>query len=186
MFPLYDAPSQMEPLLPGEHRREALLEQASDLIRGTGQLAGMCQPGALTGLRALLRVMNSYYSNKIEGQHTLPLEIEQALHNDHSNQDLFARLPEADRLLPDGGGALQPGALRTQQVSIGVHAAPAADRLPAFLARWGIFTPGYGAVSCKCWAWLHRTIGWHGSIPFAMAMAAWRACTRTWCWGSLA
>jgi Fic family protein len=181
-FQLFDSPEQMEPLLPGEHRMGPLLEQAGDLIRAADQLAGMCQPGALAGLRTLLRSMNSYYSNKIEGQHTLPLEIEQALHNDYStdddkarrqrlavahmateqslesrwagwstgdvwstqmvcdiHQDLFARLPEVDRLLPDGSHPLQPGALRTRQVSVGRHAAPAADSLAVFLARWGSF-----------------------------------------------
>jgi hypothetical protein len=61
----------MEPLLPGEQKLGALLEQAGDLIRAADRLAGMCQPGALAGLRGLLRAMNSYYSNRIEGQHTL-------------------------------------------------------------------------------------------------------------------
>ncbi len=183
-FPLYDHPSQMEPLLPGEHRLGPLLEQAHDLIRQSDRLAGLCQPGALSGLRRLLRAMNSYYSNKIEGQHTLPLEIEQALRNDYAqdaekarrqrlalahmateqqletlwpqwdsaqvwspqtvqdiHQDLFARLPATDRLLPPSDGAqasaeLKPGELRTQEVSVGRHAAPVAVQLPAFLARW--------------------------------------------------
>ncbi len=184
-FKLYDHPTQMEPLLPGEHKLGALLEQAGDVIRAADRLAGMCQPGALVGLRALLRAMNSYYSNRIEGQHTLPLEIEQALRNDYSqdadkarrqrlalahmhteaqleercgqwsaqqvwgvqmvqdiHQDLFARLPSDDRVLNDGT-ALAPGTLRTQQVSVGVHAAPAAARLKDFLTRWGGF---YGEV----------------------------------------
>jgi Fic family protein len=35
--------------------------------------------------------MNSYYSNKIEGQHTLPLEIEQALRNDYAQDADKAR-----------------------------------------------------------------------------------------------
>ena len=35
-------------------------------------------------MRVLLRAMNSYYNNRIEGQHTLPVEIEQALHHDYS------------------------------------------------------------------------------------------------------
>ena len=183
-FQLYDHPTQMEPLLPGEHRLGPLLEQAHDLIRRSDRLAGLCQPGALGGLRRLLRAMNSYYSNKIEGQHTLPLEIEQALRNDYAqdadkarrqrlalahmateaqletlwpqwdsariwspqtvqdiHQDLFARLPVADRVLPpaDSGGAsaeLKPGDLRTQEVSVGRHAAPAAAQLSAFLTRW--------------------------------------------------
>lgn len=204
-FPLHGDPAQIEPLLPAAHRQGPLLEQASDLIRGADQLAGMCQPGALTGLRTLLRAMNSYYSNKIEGQQTLPLEIEQALHNDYSSdadksrrqrlalahmateqslqsrwpqwtaqqiwsaqmvcdihQDLFARLPEADRLLPDGGGVLQPGVLRTQQVSVGVHAAPSADCLQAFLAGWGGFYSDVrrGELQVLAVAASHHRLAW--------------------------
>lgn len=83
-FSLYDAPHQMEPLLPGEHMLAPLLEQAHDLQRAAHQLSGMCQPGALEDLRRLLREMNSYYTNKIEGQQTLPLDIERALRNDYS------------------------------------------------------------------------------------------------------
>lgn len=83
-FALYDAPHQMESLLPGEHQLAPLLEQAHDLQRDANRLSGMCQPGALSDLRRLLRAMNSYYTNKIEGQQTLPLDIERALRNDYS------------------------------------------------------------------------------------------------------
>ena len=83
-FQMFDHPAQMEPLLPAEHRLAGLLEQAHDLIRHADQLSGKCQPGALPGLRTLLRAMNSYYTNRIEGQHTLPVEIEQALRHDYS------------------------------------------------------------------------------------------------------
>ncbi len=83
-FQMFDHPAQMEPLLPAEHRLAGLLEQAHDLIRHADQLSGKCQPGALPGLRMLLRAMNSYYTNRIEGQHTLPVEIEQALRHDYS------------------------------------------------------------------------------------------------------
>jgi len=180
-FPLYDHPTQMEPLLPGEHRLGDLLERANDLIRGADQLAGKYQPGALDGLRNLLRAMNSYYSNRIEGQHTLPVEIEQALRNDYSadadkarrqrlalahmateqalerhwkswgastvwsgqmvcdiHQDLFARLSDEDRGLPEGG-PLQPGVLRDRDVSVGRHVAPSFASVPTLLNRWGDF-----------------------------------------------
>jgi Fic family protein len=180
-FPLHGASAQLEPLLPAEHQLRPLLERAHDLQRAAGRLAGFAQPGALTGLRVLLRAMNSYYSNKIEGQHTLPLEIEQALRNDYSadadkarrqrlavahmateerlesiwdqwsmadvwsptmvcdiHQDLFARLPQPDRVL-DEGGVLQLGQLRDRNVSVGVHAAPAHTAIPAMLERWGSF-----------------------------------------------
>ncbi len=180
-FPPFYDPAQMEPLLPGEHRLGGLLEQAHDLVRSADQLAGKYQPGALDGLRGLLRAMNSYYSNRIEGQHTLPAEIEQALRNDYSadadmarrqrlalahmateqamerhwtnwgasavwsgqmvrdiHQDLFARLDDTDRALPEGG-PLQPGVLRDRDVSVGRHVAPSFAALPAFLERWGSF-----------------------------------------------
>ena len=81
---MFDHPALMEPLLPAEYRLAGLLEQAHDLIRHADQLSGKCQPGALPGLRTLLRAMNSYYTNRIEGQHTLPVEIEQALRHDYS------------------------------------------------------------------------------------------------------
>jgi Fic family protein len=90
-FPLYDEPQQMEPLLPGEHKLAALLERAHDVQRAADRLSALCQPGALVDLRHLLRAMNSYYSNKMEGQHTLPLEIEQALRQDYSQDADKAR-----------------------------------------------------------------------------------------------
>lgn len=90
-FQLYDHPSQMEPLLPSEHRLGAVLERAHDLIRRADRLSGWCPTDALPGLRQMLRAMNSYYSNRIEGQHTLPLEIEQALRNDYAQDGDKAR-----------------------------------------------------------------------------------------------
>ncbi len=202
---LYDHPSQMEPLLPGEHRLGPLLEQAHDLIRAADRLAGLCQPGALADLRTLLRAMNSYYSNKIEGRHTLPLEIEQALRNDYSSdadkarrqrlalahmatqaqlearwpgwgaqdvwspqmvcnihQDLFARLPAADRALPEDGEVLQPGALRTRQVSVGVHAALTAQSVPDFLSRWSDYYQRVrrGEMQVLAMAAAHQRLAW--------------------------
>ena len=90
-FQLYDQPSQMEPLLPGELKLASVLERAHDLIRKADRLTGWSRSGALPGLRQLLRAMNSYYSNRIEGQHTLPLEIEQALRNDYAKDADKAR-----------------------------------------------------------------------------------------------
>jgi Fic family protein len=206
-FQLYTHPAEMEPLLPGEYRLGALLEQAHDLIRSADRLSGMCQPGALVGLRGLLRAMNSYYTNRIEGQHTLPMDIEQALRNhyaadadkarrqrlalahmateaslesrwsqwDHStvwspqmlcdlHQDLFARLPANDLHLAgtEGFVALQPGALRTQQVSVGRHAAPDVAHLAEFLNRWSAFYGGVrrGEMQVLAAAAAHQRLAW--------------------------
>jgi Fic family protein len=85
---MYSSPHQLEPLLPSAQRQAPLLEKAHALVRCAGQLA-ISPPSEL---RTLLRSMNSYYTNRIEGQHTRPLEIEQALRADFSsNPDLAAR-----------------------------------------------------------------------------------------------
>ena len=86
---MYDAPHQFEPLLPAPAKQEPLLAKAHDLARAATQLAGLPVAGELRGL---LRGMNSYYTNRIEGQHTRPLEIEQALASNFSaNKELAAR-----------------------------------------------------------------------------------------------
>lgn len=68
--------------MPSEAAQRELLEQASGLVRAALQLVGKPVP---QGLRQLLRGMNSYYTNRIEGQHTRPVEIEQALRKDFSS-----------------------------------------------------------------------------------------------------
>ncbi|MBA2672335.1 Fic family protein [Ramlibacter sp.] len=68
---------------------EPLLAKAHDLSRHATLLSGTHVPPEL---RTLLRSMNSYYTNRIEGQHTRPHEIEEALRSDFSkNADLAAR-----------------------------------------------------------------------------------------------
>ncbi len=217
-FQLYDHPAQMEPLLPSEARLAPALERAHDLIRQADRLDGWNAGGAPSGPTLLLRAMNSYYSNKIEGQHTLPLEIEQALRNDYASdadkarrqrlalahmatesqletlwpqwnaaqvwsvqtladihQDLFARLPEGDRMQPDGEAVqvLQPGQWRQREVSVGRRAAPTAAVLPAFLARW---SQVYGqarrgemqvvamAAAHQRLAWIHPFLDGNGRV----------------------
>jgi len=89
MVTLYDSAHQFEPLMPSEAAQPPLLAQAHDLARAALQLVGTPVP---TELRRLLRGMNSYYSNRVEGQHTRPFEIEQALRRDFSdNRELAAK-----------------------------------------------------------------------------------------------
>lgn len=86
---LYSAVSAIEPLLPTSlSSMDALLGKAHDLSRAATQLTGRV---LLPELRQLLRSMNSYYSNKIEGQHTRPLELEQALRKDFSTDLKLAK-----------------------------------------------------------------------------------------------
>ena len=78
---MYSQPHQFEPLLPSEAKIAPLLAKAHDLSRAAVQLASTRVPPELRGL---LRSMNSYYTNRIEGQHTRPREIDQALRKDFS------------------------------------------------------------------------------------------------------
>ena len=87
MATLYNAQHQFEPLLPSPAQQAPLLAKAHDLARAATSLAG--QPIAAE-LRGLLRAMNSYYSNRIEGQHTRPHELEQALRKDFSHDAALA------------------------------------------------------------------------------------------------
>jgi Fic family protein len=88
----YDAPHQFEPLLPGATVLGPLLEQASDLTRAATALGASAPASTHRDLRALLRSMNSYYTNRIEGEHTRPSDIERALQQDFSaNADLARR-----------------------------------------------------------------------------------------------
>lgn len=85
----YDAPHQFEPLMPEESKLAPLLERASDLTRAATALGTASGKAAQLELRALLRSMNSYYTNRIEGEHTRPSDIERALQRDFSaNADL--------------------------------------------------------------------------------------------------
>ena len=78
-------------MLPGEHKLNALRLLAAEVIGGAGQLAAHGMPRLRTLLREALRPMNSYYTNKIEGQQTEPLLIERAMRQD------FSRSPDEAR-----------------------------------------------------------------------------------------
>lgn len=188
-------------MLPRQAKLEPLLTQAHDL--SSAALAMSAQP-APKELRALLRAMNSYYSNRIEGQHTRPLELEQALKHDFSadtklaarqrlalahieaeaalephfmgdvglcalykpaslaqlHRELFARLPASD-LHTDEGENLRPGQLRSREVQVGRHIAPAAASLPALIERWGSVYGGVrrGEASLVALAAAHQRLG---------------------------
>ena len=84
---MYTQAHQFEPLLPSDARIEPLLTKAHDLSRLATLLSGTRAPPEL---RSMLRSMNSYYTNRIEGQHTRPHEIDQALRQDFSKDATLA------------------------------------------------------------------------------------------------
>ena len=81
-----EAIALMEPMMIGEssRHRTALTDLAIEL---TGRSAGFRRSlpeGVTVALSHLVRAMNCYYSNLIEGHDTHPVDIERALRNDYS------------------------------------------------------------------------------------------------------
>lgn len=104
--------SLMEPLLVRESsmHRTALAELAFELgARATGFRRSLPE-GVLTALADLVRSMNCYYSNLIEGHDTHPADIERALKSDYSadpkkrSLQLEAKAHVAVQEWIDGGG----------------------------------------------------------------------------------
>lgn len=75
----------MEPMLPEDGNRE-LEDFAFDLISKANSLAGTVNPIVTLAIGSLVRSMNCYYSNLIEGHDTHPRDIERALHSDLSSK----------------------------------------------------------------------------------------------------
>lgn len=107
-----EAVSTMEPLLLSQdsrHRGE-LTDMAVDLATHSAGFRRSLPEGVLTALAELVRAMNCYYSNLIEGHDTHPVDIERALKNDYSadtekrNLQLEAKAHIAvQRWIDDGG-----------------------------------------------------------------------------------
>ncbi|MBI3129671.1 MAG: Fic family protein [Candidatus Tectomicrobia bacterium] len=76
----------MEPLLVSEssRHRAALTDLAVELAARSAGFRRSLPEGVLTALADLVRAMNCYYSNLIEGHDTHPVDIERALKGDYS------------------------------------------------------------------------------------------------------
>ncbi|NVO00899.1 MAG: Fic family protein [Geobacteraceae bacterium] len=79
---MYDRISQMEPLIPG--RISGLEDLAGKVVARSAALVGQLHPESQRPVVELLRLINSYYSNLIEGHSTHPVDIERAMHNDYA------------------------------------------------------------------------------------------------------
>src|SRR5690349_8113821 len=87
---VYDQPHQFEPLLPTQKLGE-LSEITRRIFEKSSEMKGSASPQARAALREIVRSMNSYYSNRIEGQSTHPVNIERALSKDFSDTPDVAR-----------------------------------------------------------------------------------------------
>jgi Fic family protein len=80
---LYNHPSDMEPLLPGDGDAKSSAQSLA-LIRGAERLRASLHPITRKLVTDLVRSMNSYYSNLIEGHRTRPRDIDAAIRKDYS------------------------------------------------------------------------------------------------------
>src|SRR5688500_2676399 len=78
--------SAMDPLLLGAAapRREELSDKAVELAALAAGFRRSLPPEVATALSNLVRSMNCYYSNLIEGHNTHPIDIERAMREDFS------------------------------------------------------------------------------------------------------
>jgi Fic family protein len=78
--------SLMEPLLIGEssRHRPRLTDLALELAQRSSGFRRSLPQSLLVSLASLVRSMNCYYSNLIEGHDTHPIDIERALHGEYS------------------------------------------------------------------------------------------------------
>jgi Fic family protein len=76
----------MEPLLIGEssRHRSGLTDLALELAQRSAGFRRSLPESLLVSLASLVRSMNCYYSNLIEGHDTHPIDIERALHGEYS------------------------------------------------------------------------------------------------------
>jgi Fic family protein len=104
--------SLMEPLLlaEGSRHRPGLTDLALDLAQKSSGFRRSLPESLLASLADLVRAMNCYYSNLIEGHDTHPVDIERALKNDYSQDarkrdlQLEAKAHIAVQKWIDGGG----------------------------------------------------------------------------------
>jgi len=122
-----DPVSLMEPLLLGDgsRHRGALTDLALDLAQKSTGLRRSLPESLMASLADLVRAMNCYYSNLIEGHDTHPIDIERALKNDYSKNarkrdlQLEAKAHIAVQKWIDGGG--QRGRAVTRDGILEVH-----------------------------------------------------------------
>src|SRR6202047_2314551 len=104
--------SLMEPLLIPEDSRHrgALTDLAVELSGEASGFRSSLSSGVRAALAGLVRSMNCYYSNLIEGHNTHPVDIERAMKNDYSgdpekrNLELEAKAHVAVQRWVDEGG----------------------------------------------------------------------------------
>jgi Fic family protein len=117
----------MEPLLlsEGSRHRSSLNDLALELAATSSGLRRSLPAGVVRALADLVRAMNCYYSNLIEGHDTHPVDIERALRSDYSTDprkrdlQLEAKAHVTVQTWIDGGGLA--GRAMTENAAREIH-----------------------------------------------------------------
>ena len=141
---MYDSPHQFEPASLSDRQWEEIQPIAESIVLASLKLTSAAHESTRATLRELVRQMTSYYSNRIEGQHTHPHHIERALQNEFSNRPDEARLQrialahigaeKAGIFSEDGCSLRQSAWLETNTCSYRVRSPP--RRLGSPLPGW--------------------------------------------------
>jgi len=180
---MYDKISQMEPMMP--EFSGTLEDMSREIVARSAALVGQLHPVSQQPLMELLRIINSYYSNLIEGHSSHPVDTERAMHQDYTSdpakrdlqleslahistqrkiearlyaepdlnvadpafirwihETFYSELPDSLRLVKadetDEVFEVAGGALRRNEIKVGHHIGPLAEKLPDFLNRFAM------------------------------------------------
>lgn len=117
---------QMEPMLPEESNKE-LDDLSIDLVAKSNSLASKLSPKLRDSVSNLVRSMNCYYSNLIEGHNTHPRDIEKALREDFSkdkekrNLQLEAKAHIYVQRIIDSGDFWQINNVVSKEMIVKIH-----------------------------------------------------------------
>lgn len=152
--PLYKRVSTMEPMFPS-HMLVEIESLALTLVGRSSKLSRMLHPVTRERVTGLLRTMNCYYSNLIEGQTTHPRDIERALKRDYSKDPEKAALQKVSfahiraqeameaRLREDSGWEMcSPGFMSWIHEEFYSHLPPELRRVRGTGGRWHEVIPG--------------------------------------------
>ncbi len=78
--------SMVEPLLPAQN--DQLEDLSREVVSRSALMGGRLHPHSQGGIVELLRLVNSYYSNLIEGNSTHPFDIERAMRSDYETDSV--------------------------------------------------------------------------------------------------
>ena len=112
--------ASMEPLMLAEHSRQRgqLHDLATELAQKSTGLRRSLPISLVPSVAALVRSMNCYYSNLIEGHDTHPIDIERALKSDYSGDPKQRKLQLEAKAHIDVQGWIDAGGLTGRVLSL--------------------------------------------------------------------